>query len=186
MVARGVFLRDSVNLDIGWRGAAALAEPFENPHLTFSDIVQVKDIPLKPTVFAAAQRGGWLARLGFHQLTTPVETMASGEGGVMTKDIVAQIKEALRDVIDPELGYNIVDLGFLYEVTVKQGDARILMTATTRACPAAAFLKEGVAASATQVEGVRSVDVEMTFDPPWTPSRIDPAVRSSLGFANVN
>jgi metal-sulfur cluster biosynthetic enzyme len=112
--------------------------------------------------------------------------MASGEGGVMTEDLVARIKQALQGVIDPELGYNIVDLGFLYEVTVKQGDARILMTATTRACPAAAFLKEGVAASAAQVEGVRSVDVEMTFDPPWTPSRIDPAVRSSLGFANVN
>ena len=104
----------------------------------------------------------------------------------MTEDLVAGIREALRVVIDPELGHNIVDLGFLYEITVDHGDARILMTATTKGCPAAAFLKEGVAASAARVEGVRSVDVEMTFDPPWTPSRIEPAARASLGFANVN
>ncbi|WP_298252969.1 metal-sulfur cluster assembly factor [Bradyrhizobium sp.] len=104
----------------------------------------------------------------------------------MTDDLVARIREALRVVIDPELGHNVVDLGFLYRITVDQGDVRIVMTATTKGCPAAAFLREGVAASTAQVEGVRSVDVEMTFDPPWTPSCIEPAVRSSLGFANVN
>jgi metal-sulfur cluster biosynthetic enzyme len=101
----------------------------------------------------------------------------------MTDDIVARVREALRVVIDPELGHNIVDLGFIYAIAAKEGDIRIVMTATTKGCPAAGLLKEGVAASAAQVDGVRSVDVVMTFEPPWTPSRIEPAVQSFLGLA---
>jgi metal-sulfur cluster biosynthetic enzyme len=104
----------------------------------------------------------------------------------MSDDLVARVREALRVVIDPELGHNIVDLGFVYAITAEAGDVRIVMTATTKGCPATGFLKEGVAASAEEVRGVRSVDVVMTFEPPWTPSRIAPTVRSSLGFATVN
>jgi metal-sulfur cluster biosynthetic enzyme len=97
-----------------------------------------------------------------------------------------RIRDALRVVIDPELGHNIVDLGFIYGIAVTDGDVWIVMTATTRGCPAAGFLREGAANAAMQVSGVRSVDVTMTFDPPWTPSMIEPAVRTSLGFASVN
>lgn len=97
-----------------------------------------------------------------------------------------RIRDALRVVIDPELGHNIVDLGFIYGIAITDGDAWIVMTATTRGCPAAGFLREGAANAAMQVSGVRSVDVTMTFDPPWTPSMIEPAVRASLGFASVN
>jgi metal-sulfur cluster biosynthetic enzyme len=104
----------------------------------------------------------------------------------MTDSIVAGIKDALRVVIDPELGHNIVDLGFVYDVSVTDGAARITMTATTPGCPAVRFLKEGAANSAARVPGVGSVDVVMTFEPPWTPSLIDPSVRAALGFAAVN
>jgi metal-sulfur cluster biosynthetic enzyme len=104
----------------------------------------------------------------------------------MTDSIVAGIKDALRVVIDPELGHNIVDLGFVYDVSVTDGAARITMTATTPGCPAVRFLKEGAANSAARVPGVGSVDVVMTFEPPWTPSLIDPSVRAELGFAAVN
>jgi len=101
-------------------------------------------------------------------------------------ELEGRIRDALRVVIDPELGENIVDLGFIYGIAVTDGDAWIVMTATTRGCPAAGFLREGAANAAMQVSGVRSVDVTMTFDPPWTPSLIDPAVRASLGFASVH
>jgi metal-sulfur cluster biosynthetic enzyme len=103
----------------------------------------------------------------------------------MTNDLVARVREALRLIIDPELGHNIVDLGFVYEITAEDGAVRIVMMTTTKGCPAAGFLKEGVAASAAEVEGVHSVDVVMTFEPPWAPSMIDPATRPSLGFASV-
>jgi len=101
-------------------------------------------------------------------------------------ELEGRIRDALRVVIDPELGHNIVDLGFIYGIAITDGDAWIVMTATTRGCPAAGFLREGAANAAMQVSGVRSVDVTMTFDPPWTPSLIEPAVRASLGFASVN
>ncbi len=101
-------------------------------------------------------------------------------------DLAAQVREALRAVIDPELGYNIVDLGFIYDLSVDDGTARITMTATTRGCPAAAFLKEGAANSALLVPGIGSADVTMTFDPPWQPRMISPEVKASLGFAEVN
>ncbi len=102
------------------------------------------------------------------------------------ENLVAQVKEALRTVLDPELGYNIVDLGFVYDVSIDGDAAHITMTATSRGCPAAAFLKEGVADRALQVEGVASVDVTMTFEPPWQPSMISPEAKASLGFAEAS
>ena len=101
-------------------------------------------------------------------------------------ELARRIRDALRVVIDPELGYNIVDLGFVYDISVAGDAVRVTMTATTPGCPAAHFLKEGVANAAARVPGVRTVDIVMTFDPAWTPSRIEPATRSSLGFAAVN
>jgi metal-sulfur cluster biosynthetic enzyme len=104
----------------------------------------------------------------------------------MNDALVARIKDALRVVIDPELGQNVVDLGFIYDISVVDGIVRITMTATSPGCPAAHFLKEGVANSAARVSGVGSVEVVMTFEPPWTPSLIDPSIRAELGFAAVN
>jgi metal-sulfur cluster biosynthetic enzyme len=104
----------------------------------------------------------------------------------MTDNLVDRIRDALRVVIDPELGHNIVDLGFVYDVSIVDGAVRITMTATTPGCPAIRFLKEGVENAAARAQGVDSVDIVMTFDPPWAPSRIEPIVRASLGFAAVN
>lgn len=104
----------------------------------------------------------------------------------MSCDLVAQIKDALRVVIDPELGANIVDLGFVYDISVADGAARITMTATTPGCPASGFLKEGVARSASQVPGIQTVDVLMTFEPAWDPSMMSAEAKTSLGFAPVH
>jgi metal-sulfur cluster biosynthetic enzyme len=104
----------------------------------------------------------------------------------MTTELVDRIKEALRVVIDPELGHNVVELGFIYDIVVIDDAVRIKMTATTAGCPAIRFLKDGVANSAAAVAGVGSVDVVMTFDPPWTPSLVDPAIGAELGFAAIN
>ena len=104
----------------------------------------------------------------------------------MTDLLAESVRDALRVVIDPELGENIVDLGFVYDIAVAGGAVHITMTATTPGCPATSFLKEGAQAAASAVPGVVSADVTMTFEPPWTPSLIEPAVRASLGFAAVN
>lgn len=104
----------------------------------------------------------------------------------MTDKLVERVRDALRVVIDPELGHNIVDLGFVYEIAAADGAVCVTMTATTPGCPAIRFIKEGVENAAARVPGVGSVAVVMTFDPPWAPARIAPAVRASLGFAAVN
>lgn len=104
----------------------------------------------------------------------------------MSVGLVAQIREALRVVIDPELGASIVDLGFVYDIAVVDGAARITMTATTPGCPASGFLKEGAARSALQVPGIQSVDVAMTFEPAWNPSMMSAETKTSLGFAPVH
>src|SRR3954452_19001428 len=104
----------------------------------------------------------------------------------MTNQFVDRIRDALRVVIDPELGHNIVDLGFVYDISVDDGAVRITMTATTPGCPVIRFLTEGVATAAARGPALGSVDIVMTFDPPWAPSRIAPIARASLGFAAVN
>lgn len=98
-------------------------------------------------------------------------------------DLIGEVRQALRAVIDPELGYNIVDLGFVYDISVEEGGAaQITITTSTRGCPMTGFLKEGVANNALRVAGIRSAEVVVTFDPPWRPEMISPEVRASLGF----
>jgi metal-sulfur cluster biosynthetic enzyme len=80
------------------------------------------------------------------------------------------VREALRGVIDPELGENVVDLGLIYFVAVDdRATAHVVMTTTTRGCPAVGYLKDGVERAATAVPGVVTAEVAMAYDPPWTP-----------------
>lgn len=89
----------------------------------------------------------------------------------------ADIREALRGVIDPELGHNIVDLGMVYDIDVgEDGTVAIVMTTTARFCPASAFLQDAVSTSAGAVPGVSTVNVELTYDPPWTPDLMAPEI----------
>lgn len=103
---------------------------------------------------------------------------------VMSREqLGTHIENALRLVIDPELGCNIVDLGLVYVIAVgDRGDARILMTTTTRGCPASSYLKEGVQQAAGGVPGVASVEVTLTYDPAWTPEMMKPGAREHLGL----
>ncbi|HZV91640.1 MAG TPA: metal-sulfur cluster assembly factor [Caldimonas sp.] len=103
------------------------------------------------------------------------------------QELGQRIEDALRLVIDPELGLNIVDLGLVYVVGVDDsGGARILMTTTTRGCPASAFLKDGAQQAAAAVPGVTSAEVSLTYDPAWKPGMMTPWAREQLGFALGN
>lgn len=100
------------------------------------------------------------------------------------KELSERVEDALRTVIDPELGYNVVDLGLVYEVAVDDsGAARIVMTTTTPGCPATGYLQEGVSEAAGLVPGVASVDVTLTYEPPWTPRMMSPEAKEDLGIA---
>ena len=102
----------------------------------------------------------------------------------MNAQLVACIRDALRNVIDPELGHNVVDLGFIYDIAVEEGGVvRITMTTTTPGCPATGYLKEGVANSAWSVPDVEFVDVQVTFEPAWQPDMMTAQAKADLGFA---
>ncbi len=95
-----------------------------------------------------------------------------------------EIRDALRSVIDPELGYNIVDLGLVYDIAVEDGGVvRINMTTTTRGCPATDYLKTGSRDAAWSVPTVEFVDVALTYDPPWTPDMMTDEAKQYLGIA---
>jgi metal-sulfur cluster biosynthetic enzyme len=98
--------------------------------------------------------------------------------------IEEDVREALRDVVDPEVGINVVDLGLVYGVEVDEGHVRARMTMTTPACPLHGYLTTmAESAIRTQVPEVRSVSVELVWDPPWSPEMISEAARRQLGWS---
>ncbi|WDZ80109.1 metal-sulfur cluster assembly factor (plasmid) [Ensifer adhaerens] len=87
-----------------------------------------------------------------------------------TLDLEAKIRDALRIIIDPEMGKNVVELGLIYDIDVQEGGlARVTMTTTIKGCPATAFLKEAVQNCVWYVPGVEYAEVRLTYEPPWTP-----------------
>jgi metal-sulfur cluster biosynthetic enzyme len=96
-----------------------------------------------------------------------------------TKDDVI---EALREVEDPELGMDIVELGLLYDVEVEGPKVVVTHSLTSIGCPAGPMIQEGIHEAASSVPGVDEVDVELTWDPPWTPERMSDDAKFILGF----
>lgn len=95
------------------------------------------------------------------------------------------VRTVLRDLIDPELGVNVVDLGLVTDVAVdpEADDAvRVTMTATTPSCPLAPYLRDEADRMLSTAFGDRPVDVRMSFDVPWEPSRMSERARAQLGW----
>ncbi len=97
------------------------------------------------------------------------------------------LRNGLRAVIDPEIGYNIVDLGLVYEVTkVEDGGVHVLMTLTSMGCPLTEVIHQQCSVILGAMPGVESVDVEFTFSPPWHTSMIEPWVAEELRALGMN
>ncbi|MBI5379840.1 MAG: metal-sulfur cluster assembly factor [Nitrospirae bacterium] len=92
-----------------------------------------------------------------------------------------QVLDALRHVVDPELGLNVVDLGLIYGVQIEGSEVAVTMTLTTPGCPLHAAMPAGVEAAARSLPGVEAVRVEIVWDPPWSPERMSPDARERLG-----
>ena len=91
-------------------------------------------------------------------------------------------RKALRAVKDPELGLNVIDIGLIYDVTVAaDGAAKVTMTLTSPGCPAGAEIMDDVRQTLAELEGISSVEVDLVWEPFWTPERMDPRVRAFLG-----
>jgi metal-sulfur cluster biosynthetic enzyme len=96
--------------------------------------------------------------------------------------LAERVLDALREVKDPELGINIVDLGLVYDIELEEGSARVTMTLTSPGCPAGGQILSGAQQKAGSVEGVDAATVNLVWKPFWTPDRIDPKIRAALGY----
>jgi metal-sulfur cluster biosynthetic enzyme len=92
------------------------------------------------------------------------------------------VRKALRKVKDPELNLDLVVLGLIYGVDVTGDHVRVRMSLTTPMCPAADQILSDAKREVESIEGVDHADVELTFDPPWSPAKMDPLIRASLGL----
>jgi metal-sulfur cluster biosynthetic enzyme len=96
-----------------------------------------------------------------------------------TKD---EVIEAMRTVEDPELGMDIVDLGLLYDVEIEGSKVKVIHSLTSMGCPAGPMIQEDIHNVAASLEGVDEVEVELTWEPPWTPDKMSDDAKFILGF----
>ena len=95
---------------------------------------------------------------------------------------VDNVTDALRDVIDPELGLDFVELGLIYDVEVEGGTVRVTYTLTSPGCPIGPQVSEQIEEFVGELEGVEQVQPAMTFSPPWTPELMSEDAKFALGF----
>jgi metal-sulfur cluster biosynthetic enzyme len=93
-------------------------------------------------------------------------------------------REALREVIDPELGINIVDLGLVYGIKLEQEQLSIALTMTTPACPLGDTIKRHARAALERIFPEREVEIHLVWDPPWTSDRMSRSARQMLGLGD--
>jgi metal-sulfur cluster biosynthetic enzyme len=92
------------------------------------------------------------------------------------------VMEALRDVYDPEIPINVVDLGLIYDCSVDEGDVAIKMTLTFAGCGMGPYIAQQAEWRIAEMDGVEDVNVELVYDPPWTPDMITEAGKAELGL----
>jgi metal-sulfur cluster biosynthetic enzyme len=119
---------------------------------------------------------------------SPTETReppARTEGNGAASDpgaLKEQILTALKNVVDPELGINIVDLGLVYGVDLQGTSVHITYTLTTMGCPIGPLIEAEMKQFLSGVEGVDQVEAEMVLRPPWTPEMMSEEAKAALGF----
>ena len=97
----------------------------------------------------------------------------------VTKD---EVLEALKEVFDPEIPVNVVDLGLIYDCQVKEGDVRVKMTLTFPGCGMGPYISQQAEWRVAELDGVEDIEVEMVYEPPWTPDMITEDGKAQLGL----
>lgn len=96
---------------------------------------------------------------------------------------VDEVREALRVVVDPEIGLPIVDLGLVYDISVgEDGTIKVVYTLTSMGCPVGPMIESNVRQILEAIPGVSDVELEMTFRPPWTPEMMSEDAKAALGY----
>jgi metal-sulfur cluster biosynthetic enzyme len=94
----------------------------------------------------------------------------------------SQVWNALHEVIDPEIGCNVVDLGLIYGVAIAGAKVTVQMTLTTPGCPMGESMAQGGQRALLDLPGVEEAEVKIVWDPPWSPSMMTKAGRAAVGM----
>lgn len=98
-------------------------------------------------------------------------------------ELKEKVMKQLEQVEDPELMVDIVSLGLVYDVFIKEkGHIHVLITLTFPGCPFGHIIEESIVNAVCDLDEVQSATVEITFEPPWSPEKIDPDIRAALGL----
>jgi metal-sulfur cluster biosynthetic enzyme len=123
---------------------------------------------------------GKLEGIGLITINREREVQESGENVKLTEDMIL---EKLKEVIDPEIGIDVVNLGLIYELKLNPDNTvYVRMTMTTPGCPLTMWILRAVEDKILEIPGVKDAEIELTFDPPWTPDRISPEYKKRLGL----
>lgn len=98
------------------------------------------------------------------------------------RTVEEKIREALKKVIDPELGVSIVDLGLVYDVRYENGVAEIEMTLTSPGCPLAPIIDKKIKEAVSDISEVKKLTVELVWDPPWSREQMSEELKAEFGF----
>ena len=112
----------------------------------------------------------------------PVGSNGSGVDGTGQSLTEADVLEALKNVLDPELGINIVDLGLVYDVSIEGDTVNIEYTLTTMGCPIGPMIEDQMRQLLQGKPGVEHVQAEMVLRPPWTPEMMSDEAKAALGY----
>ena len=111
------------------------------------------------------------------------ETKPAEEPAGSAEERKSSVIDALKSVYDPEIPVDIYELGLIYDIVIDEdGDAKITMTLTTPHCPVAESLPQEVELRVLSVPGIRDAEVNVTWDPPWDPSKMSDEARLELGM----
>jgi metal-sulfur cluster biosynthetic enzyme len=135
--------------------------------------MQTEEAPDAPSLSTETDDGE-IGASGAHSDATDPAT--AGEGS--TEE---QVLEALKNVFDPELGINIVDLGLVYEVHAEDGKVHIEYTLTTMGCPIGPLIEQQMNQFVAAVPGVEEFSAEMVLRPPWSPEMMSDEAKAALG-----
>jgi metal-sulfur cluster biosynthetic enzyme len=101
---------------------------------------------------------------------------------IAAKPTVDDVMDALSNVIDPELGLDFVELGLIYGVEVSDGNVNVTFTLTTPGCPIGPQVTEQIDEFVGELEGVKAIESEMVFTPPWSPEKMSEDAKFALGY----
>ena len=99
-----------------------------------------------------------------------------------TEVTIGEIQEALRDVYDPEIPVNVLDLGLIYDIKIDEGQVYLQMTLTAPGCGMGPYIAQNAEWRIAEIDGVEDVEVDMVFDPPWSPELITEEGKKLLGL----